>query len=236
MSQLQLRKFDPSKVADDKVCVFIGKRGTGKSTLVTDILWHKRHIPAGMAMSGTEDGNGHYKQFIPDNVQLINEDALKVDFDTLPRFNKIVSNLPFQISSHITFKFLDYDFDLAVLIYQKEFAERMVATPGNKNYSRLSVNVYYPTYIVPVTHVYILVNISATFFISIRLMFIGVASCFIYSSFSFCLSSFKLYSYSAFSLANSFFISSFYFFSHKIKSSPCKNYFFIPKINSIFEK
>lgn len=49
---LQLRKFDPSKMADDKVCVFIGKRGTGKSTLVTDILWHKKHIPAGIAMSG----------------------------------------------------------------------------------------------------------------------------------------------------------------------------------------
>ena len=63
---LQLRKFDPSKMADDKVCVFIGKRGTGKSTLVTDILWHKRRIPAGIAMSGTEEGNGYYKQFIPD--------------------------------------------------------------------------------------------------------------------------------------------------------------------------
>lgn len=53
-------------MADDKVCVFIGKRGTGKSTLVTDILWNKRHLPAGIAMSGTEEGNGHYKQFIPD--------------------------------------------------------------------------------------------------------------------------------------------------------------------------
>jgi predicted ATPase len=44
-------------MADDKVCVFIGKRGTGKSTLVTDILWNKRNIPAGIAMSGTEEGN-----------------------------------------------------------------------------------------------------------------------------------------------------------------------------------
>ena len=63
---LQLKKFDPSTMGDDKICVFIGKRGTGKSTLVTDILWYKKHLPAGIAMSGTEDGNGHYKQFIPD--------------------------------------------------------------------------------------------------------------------------------------------------------------------------
>jgi len=63
---LNLRKFDPSSMGDDKVCIFIGKRGTGKSTLVTDILWYKKHLPAGIAMSGTEDGNGWYKQFIPD--------------------------------------------------------------------------------------------------------------------------------------------------------------------------
>ena len=63
---LQLRRFDPSKIADDKVCIFIGKRGSGKSTLVTDILWHKRHIPVGVVMSATEEGNHHYKQFVPD--------------------------------------------------------------------------------------------------------------------------------------------------------------------------
>ena len=55
MTNLQLKKFDPSKIGDDKVCVFIGKRGTGKSTLVTDIMYHKRHLPVGIVMSGTED-------------------------------------------------------------------------------------------------------------------------------------------------------------------------------------
>ena len=65
-ANLQLRKFDPSTIADDKVCVFIGKRGTGKSTLVTDIMYYKRHLPVGIVMSGTEDGNHYYKQFVPD--------------------------------------------------------------------------------------------------------------------------------------------------------------------------
>ena len=63
---IQLRKFDPSKIADDKVCVVIGKRGTGKSTLVTDLLYHKRSIPVGVVMSATEEGNHYYKQFVPD--------------------------------------------------------------------------------------------------------------------------------------------------------------------------
>ena len=75
-----------------------------------------------------------------DNVELINDDALKVEF---PKFNKIISNLPYQISSPITFKFLDYDFDLAILMYQKEFADRMNGKIGTKNYSRLSAMLYF---------------------------------------------------------------------------------------------
>ena len=75
-----------------------------------------------------------------DNVKLINDDALNVEF---PKFNKIISNLPYQISSPITFKFLDYDFDLAILMYQKEFADRMNGEVGTKNYSRLSAMLYF---------------------------------------------------------------------------------------------
>jgi 16S rRNA (adenine1518-N6/adenine1519-N6)-dimethyltransferase len=72
------------------------------------------------------------------NVEIIEGDALKVEF---PEFNKIVSNLPYQISSPITFRFLECEFERAVLIYQLEFAQRMVAEPGDKNYSRLSLMV-----------------------------------------------------------------------------------------------
>lgn len=83
--------------------------------------------------------------FLPKNVTLISGDALKVDFRTLPQFHKIVGNLPFQISSPITFKVLDLPFSKAILMYQKDFAMRMVAIPGTKEYSRLSVGVYYKT-------------------------------------------------------------------------------------------
>ena len=75
-----------------------------------------------------------------DNVEVINDDALKVDF---PKFNKIISNLPYQISSPITFKFLEYDFDCAILMYQKEFAQRMNGKIATKNYSRLSAMLYF---------------------------------------------------------------------------------------------
>lgn len=74
------------------------------------------------------------------NVTVLMGDATKVDF---PYFNKVVSNLPYQISSPITFKLLENDFDFAILMYQLEFAERMVAKPGNSNYSRLSLMLHF---------------------------------------------------------------------------------------------
>ncbi len=75
-----------------------------------------------------------------ENIEIIHADILKID---LPKANKIVANLPYHISSPITFKILDYDFDLAVLMYQHEFSIRMVAKPRTNDYSRLSANLQY---------------------------------------------------------------------------------------------
>jgi 16S rRNA (adenine1518-N6/adenine1519-N6)-dimethyltransferase len=70
------------------------------------------------------------------NFEVITGDAVKIDF---PTFTKCISNLPYQISSPITFKLLRHKFDLAILMYQKEFAQRFFAKPGSRDYSRLSV-------------------------------------------------------------------------------------------------
>jgi 16S rRNA (adenine1518-N6/adenine1519-N6)-dimethyltransferase len=70
------------------------------------------------------------------NVEIIWDDVLKVD---LPK-HKVVSNIPYQISSPLTFKLLDNG-NPAVICYQKEFAERLLAQAGSKKYSRLSATV-----------------------------------------------------------------------------------------------
>ena len=74
------------------------------------------------------------------NVDVIVGDATKLNF---PKFNKVVSNLPYKISSPITFKILENKFDSAILMYQLEFAERMIAKSGDSNYSRLSVMMHF---------------------------------------------------------------------------------------------
>jgi hypothetical protein len=64
---IKIKKFDPTTIDPCRICVFIGRRNTGKSVLVTDILYHMRKIPIGVVMSGTEESNEHYKEYIPDS-------------------------------------------------------------------------------------------------------------------------------------------------------------------------
>lgn len=66
-------------------------------------------------------------------------DVLKTD---LPYFDVCVANLPYQISSPFVFKLLLHRpfFRCAVLMFQREFAQRLIAQPGDKLYCRLSIN------------------------------------------------------------------------------------------------
>ncbi len=102
----------------------------------------------------------YLRKIIPENVELIFGDAVKTDF---PMFNKVVANIPYQISSPLIFKLINYQFDLAVLMLQAEFAARLISPeaagkdekrffihkykPGSKkgmkNYSRLTVMASY---------------------------------------------------------------------------------------------
>ena len=68
---LELKKFDMKRITFLKdenkgpVIVLIGRRDTGKSYLVRDLLFHHRDIPIGTVISGTEAGNGFYSSHIP---------------------------------------------------------------------------------------------------------------------------------------------------------------------------
>jgi hypothetical protein len=62
---LRLTKFDMSRIADDSTVLFIGKRNTGKSYLIKDLLWHKQRVPIGTVISGTEGANSFYSKMVP---------------------------------------------------------------------------------------------------------------------------------------------------------------------------
>ncbi len=62
---LNIKKFDMKMIPQDAVVVFIGRRRTGKSTLVRDLLYHHQNMPLGTVISGTEESNSFYGKMIP---------------------------------------------------------------------------------------------------------------------------------------------------------------------------
>lgn len=73
-------------------------------------------------------------------LDIIIGDFVKAD---LPYFDVCISNTPYQISSPLVFRLLSHRpiFRVAILMFQREFAMRLVARPGTELWSRLSANV-----------------------------------------------------------------------------------------------
>ena len=69
-------------------------------------------------------------------IEVICADIMKLE---LPKFDKVVASIPYSLSSPITYRLLLQNFGLAVLLYQKEFAQKMTAEPRSNLYGRLSV-------------------------------------------------------------------------------------------------
>lgn len=65
MANLNLKKFDMSRIAKGSIIAMIGKRNTGKSFLVKDLLYYKRDIPIGTVISASEGSNRFYGDMMP---------------------------------------------------------------------------------------------------------------------------------------------------------------------------
>ena len=85
-----------------------------------------------------------------EHIEILHEDALKLDFAALAertaqkgfdRPFKIVANLPYYITTPLLFYFLDHReyWSEMVIMVQKEVAERVVASPGGKDYGVLTL-------------------------------------------------------------------------------------------------
>lgn len=74
------------------------------------------------------------------NVRIIEGNVLNVQ---IPQFNKVVSIPPYYVSSSLLLWLFNKNFEYAVLIFQKEFANRLVASVGSGDYGWLTVFAYY---------------------------------------------------------------------------------------------
>ncbi|MEE0865748.1 MAG: 16S rRNA (adenine(1518)-N(6)/adenine(1519)-N(6))-dimethyltransferase RsmA [Clostridia bacterium] len=96
--------------------------------------------------------NDRFKLY--DNLEIKNEDVLKVDLKNLIRKEKmvtdvknvkIVANLPYYITTPIIMKLLEEELDLEsiTVMIQKEVADRLIAVPGDENTGAITYAVYY---------------------------------------------------------------------------------------------
>jgi len=73
------------------------------------------------------------------NVVIVEGDILKIN--PLPDFNKLLSTPPYYLSSKLALFLSKTKFDVASVVFQKEFGERLLAEPGTREYGRLTVSV-----------------------------------------------------------------------------------------------
>lgn len=119
-----------------------GKRvleiGPGNGALTRALLDRGAFIHA-IELDGTlceQLGQIFSREIVDGRLTLQRGDATRCP---IPPFDMTVSNLPYSVSSRITFRLLDAGFSVAVLMYQSEFADRMVARAGTKDCGRLSI-------------------------------------------------------------------------------------------------
>jgi 16S rRNA (adenine1518-N6/adenine1519-N6)-dimethyltransferase len=72
------------------------------------------------------------------NVEIIEGDALRVDLKKIP-YTKVVASPPYAISDDIMYALFENGFSHASLIWQIEFAEKILSPPGSSEYHPLSV-------------------------------------------------------------------------------------------------
>ena len=83
-------------------------------------------------------------QFPGKNLEVFNEDILQFDLNQLPKNYKVVANVPYYITSKIVEKLMTAENkpSIAVLLVQKEVAERIAADPGNMSVLSVSVQIF----------------------------------------------------------------------------------------------
>ena len=114
--------------------------GPGQAALTRELVGRAGHITA--IEIDRDLAAWLREQFTPEQLTLVEADALKLDWSSLATQPlRVVGNLPYNISSPLLFRLMEFAervIDQHFML-QKEVVDRMVAPPGSKTYGRLSV-------------------------------------------------------------------------------------------------
>lgn len=142
--------IDASDISKNDLIIEIGP---GLGTL-TSLLLEKSKKVICIELDSKMINILHDRFSLYDNIEIINEDVLKVNLNDLIEKEKkqneikdvkVVANLPYYITTPIIMKLLEDELDLSsiIVMVQKEVADRLIAIPGEKNTGAITYSVYY---------------------------------------------------------------------------------------------
>jgi 16S rRNA (adenine1518-N6/adenine1519-N6)-dimethyltransferase len=116
--------------------------GPGLGTLTSELLRRTQHVVA--VEFDTDLARKLPGQFPGKNLEVVNGDILSYDLSRLPTGYKVVANVPYYITSKIVEKLMTASNkpSLAVLLVQKEVAQRIAAKPGELSILAISAQVF----------------------------------------------------------------------------------------------
>ena len=85
----------------------------------------------------------YLKSSLGDGIKIFEEDVLKIDLSFIKNNDRVIGNLPYNIASQIIIRFLELNtkiFDMHFMV-QKEMAEVLTSSPGNKSWNKFAVKV-----------------------------------------------------------------------------------------------
>ena len=127
-------KINP-RIEDDFIEI-----GPGQGAITKSIKNNSRNLTL---IEIDRENVAYLKSSLGNEIKIFEEDILKIDLSFIKNNDRVIGNLPYNIASQIIIRFLELNkkiFDMHFMI-QKEMAEVITSSPGNKSWNKFAVKV-----------------------------------------------------------------------------------------------
>ena len=114
--------------------------GPGKGAITGGIRNNSKNLTL---IEIDKENVAYLKNSLGDEIEIFEEDVLKIDLSFIKNNDRIVGNLPYNIASQIILRFLEFNKKISDMHFmvQKEMAEVLTSSPGNKSWNKFAVKV-----------------------------------------------------------------------------------------------
>ena len=114
--------------------------GPGQGAITKSIKNNSRNLTL---IEIDRENVAYLKSSLGNEIKIFEEDILKIDLSFIKNNDRVIGNLPYNIASQIIIRFLELNkkiFDMHFMV-QKEMAEVITSSPGNKSWNKFAVKV-----------------------------------------------------------------------------------------------